>query len=210
MQLIAHRGLVTKDIKENTLKAFFNALDNGYNGIELDVRKTKDNKLIVHHDYLINRTSSGSGILNNYTYKELKKFNFGSKKYPEKLPLLKTVIKKIYNTTIFIEIKEKIDIIDLINILKSYNTNNYYICSFNKKYLSGLENTKYNVGLINNIFNSYVDLSNYNFVMILENIFNKELYNKFNNINIEVVLYGVLNNISLKNKEVFGKIKYII
>ena len=44
MQLIAHRGLTNKDIKENTLDAFKNALKKGYNGIELDIRYTKEKR----------------------------------------------------------------------------------------------------------------------------------------------------------------------
>lgn len=210
MQLIAHRGLTDKDIRENTLKSFSNALNNGYDGIELDIRKTKDNKIVVHHDYLINRTSNGKGILNKYTYKELKKYNFGSNKYPEKLPLLENIIKSLNNTIIFIELKEEIAQKELINILNKNRSNTYYICSFNKKYLEEFINIKYNVGLINNIFNSKIDYTKYNFIMILENIFNEKIYNEFKKIDIEVVLYGVLNNISLNNKKIIQKIKYII
>ena len=47
MHLIAHRGLTNNNICENTLKAFKNALNNNYDGIELDLRKTKDNIIVV-------------------------------------------------------------------------------------------------------------------------------------------------------------------
>ena len=39
MHLIAHRGLTNEYIGENTLKAFKNAINNEYEGIELDIRK---------------------------------------------------------------------------------------------------------------------------------------------------------------------------
>ena len=69
MHLIAHRGLTSKDIKENTLEAFKNDINNGYLGIELDIRKNKDNKIVVIHDKYINRTSNGSGNINKLLYK---------------------------------------------------------------------------------------------------------------------------------------------
>ena len=117
MQLIAHRGLTTEYIKENTLEAFLNALNNGYDGVELDVRLTKDNKIVVLHDKLINRTSNSKGNINDFYYKDLLKFNFGSKKIKSKIPLLSNIIKQINNKIIIIELKEKIDRSDLENIL---------------------------------------------------------------------------------------------
>ena len=117
MQLIAHRGLTNKFYKENTIEAFENAINNKYIGIELDIRMTKDKKIVILHDKVINRTSNGKGNINNLEYKELKKYNFGSKEIPSKIPLLKDVIKKFNNTIIFIELKEKIDKYSLLNIL---------------------------------------------------------------------------------------------
>ena len=67
--VIAHRGLTNKNIKENTLESFLNAVRKKYDGIELDIRKTKDNKIVVIHDILLNRTSNGKGLIKNYTYK---------------------------------------------------------------------------------------------------------------------------------------------
>lgn len=209
MQLIAHRGLTNKDIKENTLEAFKNALNHGYDGIELDIRYTKDKKIVILHDSFINRTSNGKGKLNEYTYKELKKYNFGTNKIQSKIPLLKDIITKISNTIIFIELKENIDKEELYKILNLNKTNRYYICSFNKEYLNNYDK-KYNVGIINNVFNTKIDLNNYNFIMILEDILTEEIYNKYKNNNIEVVIYGTLKTISVKNKEIISKIKYII
>ena len=82
--------------------------------------------------------------------------------------------------------------------------------SFNKKYIDNLIGLKYNLGLINYVFNSIIDYKNYNFILILEDLFNKDIYKYFNNLNIEVVIYNIRNNISLKNKEIFNNIKYIV
>ena len=210
MDLIAHRGLTNENIKENTLKAFKNAINNNYNGIELEIRKTKDNVIVVIHDKYINRTSDGIGNINNLTYKNVLKYNFGTKKNKSKIPTLKEVIKCINNTNIFIELKEKINKEELENILKLNNSNKYYLMSFNKEYIDDLVGIKYNLGLINYVFNSFIDYSNYNFVLVLEDLFNKDIYDYFKKLNIEVVIYNIRNNISLKNKEIFNDIKYII
>ena len=49
MLVIAHRGAST-DFAENTLDAFFGAVDQGADGVELDVRRTADDRLAIHHD----------------------------------------------------------------------------------------------------------------------------------------------------------------
>ena len=210
MHLIAHRGLTSKDIKENTLEAFRNAINNGYLGIELDIRKTKDNKIVVIHDKYINRTSNGSGNINKLLYKELLKYNFGSKKKYSKIPLLKDIVKNINNTNIFIELKEKINRDELDSILKKNNTNKYYIMSFNKEYIDNLLGIEYNLGLINYVFNSIIDYNKYNFILVLEVLFNKDIYNYFKEKNIEVILYNLRGNINIKNKDIINEIKYII
>ncbi len=210
LDLIAHRGLVDHNICENTIKAFKNAISKGYNGIELDIRKTKDNIIVVLHDKYINRTSNGKGNINKLTYKEVSKYNFGTKTNKSKIPTLKEVINTINNTTIFIELKENIEKEELTNILNINSTNKYYIMSFNKKYIDDLIGIKYNLGLINYVFNTLIDYNKYNFILVLEDLFNKDIYDYFNNINLEVVIYNIGNNISLKNKELFNNIKYIL
>ena len=210
MILIAHRGLKDNFIKENTIEAFKNAVDNNYDGIELDIRMTKDNKIAVLHDKLINRTSNGTGNINNLTYKYLKKYNFGTKKIPSKLPLLEEIISKFSNLIIFIELKEKINREILLEILNKNKTNTYYLMSFNKKYIEEFKNSGYKIGIINNVFNANNDVDSYDFSVVLEDLFNLELYNLFLKKNKEIILYGVLKNISLKNKAILAKIKYIV
>lgn len=210
LDLIAHRGLVDHNICENTIKAFKNAISKGYNGIELDIRKTKDNIIVVLHDKYINRTSNGKGNINKLTYKEVSKYNFGTKTNKSKIPTLKEVIKTINNTTIFIELKENIEKEELTNILNINSTNKYYIMSFNKKYIDNLIGIKYNLGLINYVFNTLIDYNKYNFILVLEDLFNEDIYKYLKQQNLEVVLYNLKNNISIKNKKLLNDIKYIV
>jgi glycerophosphoryl diester phosphodiesterase len=63
--IIAHRGDVT-NAPENTIPAFKKAQELGADGIELDVRLTKDEKLVVFHDRRLERTSNGTGPVNHF------------------------------------------------------------------------------------------------------------------------------------------------
>ena len=49
VQVLAHRG-ASRAERENTLRAFERACALGADGVELDVRRTSDDVLVVHHD----------------------------------------------------------------------------------------------------------------------------------------------------------------
>lgn len=50
--VIAHRG-ASRAERENTIAAFVRAVEMGADGIELDVRRTADDVLVVHHDAML-------------------------------------------------------------------------------------------------------------------------------------------------------------
>ena len=68
--IIAHRGHQSA-APENTLSAFQGALAAGADGIELDVRLTRDGQLVVFHDRHLDRTSNGHGLVNHHTLSEI-------------------------------------------------------------------------------------------------------------------------------------------
>lgn len=70
----AHRGFSGK-YPENTMLAFRKAVDEGVDGIELDVQLTKDGEVVIIHDETIDRTTDGKGLVVSYTYDELRKFD---------------------------------------------------------------------------------------------------------------------------------------
>ncbi|MFX1420165.1 MAG: glycerophosphodiester phosphodiesterase [Promethearchaeota archaeon] len=113
---IGHRGTRT-NVDENTIEAFKKAIEFGANYIELDVRKTKDNKLIILHDSSLDRTTTGSGLIKNLVWAEIR--NFKTKIKCNNIPLLSEVLEKFKGKTKFmIELKEqnlKDDVFDLIN-----------------------------------------------------------------------------------------------
>lgn len=110
MKIIAHRG-ASSYAPENTLAAFRKALEFGVDGIELDVRLSKDGIPVICHDATINRTSNGKGYIHNLTVNELKKFRFyGTFKkeyHNEKIPTLEEVLQLVGNTPITLNIEIK-------------------------------------------------------------------------------------------------------
>ena len=95
-EITAHRG-ASLLYPENTMSAFKGAQKENAQWIEIDVRKTKDGQLVVFHDENLARITGVDKELNNLTYQELKKLDYGSffdKKFAhEQIPLLADVIK---------------------------------------------------------------------------------------------------------------------
>lgn len=78
MYLISHRGLDNHTYSENSLKAIENVLSKDYiDGVEFDVRITKDKKIVLIHDPIIDLISNGSGIIKYMTLKDLQKYKYG-------------------------------------------------------------------------------------------------------------------------------------
>ena len=72
--IIAHRGL-TSAAPENTVAAFRAAVDAGADGVELDVRLSRDGEVVVLHDPSLERTTNGAGPASRRTLAELKRLD---------------------------------------------------------------------------------------------------------------------------------------
>jgi glycerophosphoryl diester phosphodiesterase len=65
-KVFAHRG-DTADAPDNTIEAFLAAVEHGADGVELDVRRTRDGALVVHHDAAV----AGLGPIAALAFREL-------------------------------------------------------------------------------------------------------------------------------------------
>src|SRR5665213_4330602 len=88
--VLAHRGR-SGNWRENTLEAFAGALQLGADGVELDVRRTADGRLVVHHDAEI----EGVGAIHALAGREL----------PDWVPGLDEALETCAGATVNIEIK---------------------------------------------------------------------------------------------------------
>jgi glycerophosphoryl diester phosphodiesterase len=94
----AHRG-ASYEAPENTLAAFLLAVELGADGIEFDVQLSKDRKVVVIHDFALEATTDGQGLVRDKTLDELKQLDAGSHFDPafasQRIPTLHEVIDAV-------------------------------------------------------------------------------------------------------------------
>lgn len=76
-QVVAHRG-ASSSVAEHTLDAYVAAIDSGADGLECDVRLTRDGHLVCVHDRTVNRTSDGTGRVSELDLAGLDALDFSS------------------------------------------------------------------------------------------------------------------------------------
>ena len=116
VEVIGHRG-ASSEAPENTLAANRLAFQQNADGIEVDVRLTKDHKLVCMHDKNTLRTAGQELVIKESTLKELKSLDVGlwkGKQWKgETIPTLEEVLEEIpEDKKIFIEIKTGTESID--------------------------------------------------------------------------------------------------
>ncbi|MFB9052544.1 glycerophosphodiester phosphodiesterase family protein [Formosa undariae] len=127
-QISVHRG--GKNLlhyPENCLETLQYVSDSIFAIYEIDVAQTKDGKLVLMHDNAIDRTSTGTGLVKDLSYKELTAFNLVDDYGNEtvfKIPLFKDVLKwaKANNVILTIDIKRSVSqnvVIDAIRDVKA-------------------------------------------------------------------------------------------
>ncbi len=80
--ICAHRGAMETQ-PENTIAAFREAVRLGAQMIEFDVRLTKDKHLVILHDPTVDRTTNGTGTINDLTFAQVRQLDAGGWKSPE-------------------------------------------------------------------------------------------------------------------------------
>jgi glycerophosphoryl diester phosphodiesterase len=110
--IIAHRGISSK-VPENTLASFERAARiSGIDMIELDVRLSKEEEVIVLHDRTLQRTTTGNGPARNYSLEEIRRFDAGSWFHPkfshQYIPTLREVFQQVGNR-LWIDVEIKSD-----------------------------------------------------------------------------------------------------
>ncbi|PKO06816.1 MAG: hypothetical protein CVU41_04125 [Chloroflexi bacterium HGW-Chloroflexi-3] len=105
--IIAHRG-ASAYAPENTMAAFQKAVDLSADGIEFDVKCSKDGEMVIIHDQTLERTTNGHGKVIETNLKNLRDLDAGSFYSPEftgeKIPLLSEVLEE-FSKKLFINIE---------------------------------------------------------------------------------------------------------
>jgi glycerophosphoryl diester phosphodiesterase len=133
--VIAHRGDHVI-YPENTLKAYAQAINNGADYVEIDLRTTKDGQLISMHDATLNRMTNGTGAVKDITLDAIGKLHVKTKDSTAQavfaVPTFKQILElcknKIY---IYIDFKEA-DPAVVYLMLKQYGMENQVLVYINK------------------------------------------------------------------------------
>lgn len=119
---------------ENTLKSFEEAIRRGADWLELDVHQV-DGELLVIHDYRLDRTTNGKGILYHQSIESIRRLDAGQ---GEKIPFLAEVFDLVNRRKgINIELKSAATAAAVMNLIDHYITHQHWsleqfmISSFN-------------------------------------------------------------------------------
>ncbi len=117
MKTFGHRGAAGL-MAENTIESIAEALIHPIDGIEIDVHCCKSGELVVIHDETLDRTTNGTGNVDDYTLQELKKL---STEEGFKIPTLEEVLHLIdARCTLNIELKGKGTAIPAVKLVEEY------------------------------------------------------------------------------------------
>ena len=115
MLIIGHRGAAGR-APENTMSSFEAAFKAGADMIELDVRLTADNRLVVIHDSRLLRTHHLRDLVANVTYERLRKLTVD-----RPVPLLEEILDIYFGRILLnIELKSRGSGEQLVRLLKKH------------------------------------------------------------------------------------------
>ena len=109
-EVFAHRG-ASGYAPENTLEAFLLAIEQGADGIELDVQLSKDGVPVVIHDETVDRVTGQSGFVKDFTLQELKEMVVLRERFAKyrdaRIPTLREVLDAVRPSGIAVNIELK-------------------------------------------------------------------------------------------------------
>ncbi|TWP52765.1 glycerophosphodiester phosphodiesterase [Lentzea tibetensis] len=107
--IVAHRG-ASAHRAEHTLAAYELAVEQGADGLECDIRLSKDGHIVCVHDRTLTRTSNGRGTVSALTLDQLKTYDYGHQGEPAELLVLDTLLDLVKGTKVelFVETKHPV------------------------------------------------------------------------------------------------------
>ncbi len=106
--VLGHRG-ASRDAPENTLSAFRLAMEQGADGVELDVRRCRSGEVVVLHDADALRVAGSPLAVRRATLGELRALDVGARRGErfrgERIPLLAEVLEALPRAVLDVELK---------------------------------------------------------------------------------------------------------
>lgn len=203
-EVTAHRG-DSLNYPENTIAAFKGAVDKGADWIELDVQQTKDEVLVIAHDFKLGRTTGVNKYIYDVTYDEIKTLDAGSFFDPkfkgEKMPTLEEAIlfAQKNNVKLNIELKptgkEKDFEKGVVAVINKYNfESNCLITSQNYETLQKIKKLNKNIKTGYIMFLAYGDILEFKDVdgfSLEASLINNNLVKKIHNAGKEIYAWTI-------------------
>lgn len=210
-KITAHRG-DSHSAPENTLSAFKKAMDNMADYIELDVRQTKDGKIVVMHDNSTFRTTGVARKVGEMTLDEIKQLDAGSffdESYAgEEIPTLDEVLELV-NGKIMVNIEIKTADTDqniaqeVVKVIDSYDAQDkVVITSFDYHALQQVKqwNPDIQVGYILSVaYGDFYNMDGVDFFSMNASFLSIRLVDAIHNSGKQVYAWTVNNEASIKN-----------
>lgn len=120
MKIVAHRG-ASHEAPENTVAAVHLAWQERADAVEVDVRLTLDNHVVVIHDESTQRTTGKHLLVCDQVWDVLRALDAGSWKSPRwhhvSMPLLRDILKIVPSSrSLFVEVKSGRDIVPALEV----------------------------------------------------------------------------------------------
>ena len=169
VQIACHRGKFSSSVMENTALAFQAAVGQGADMVEMDLARTKDGRIVGHHDDTMIRLFHNPGRIGDYTLEELKNME-------NSLIKAQKEIREIKYKTASLEVKALQAEIDSLNT------------SFTIDRLGELQAFAERLNKLKLAERNILDLTRYNALMASYNAYLETLKPAINSVN------GVLNS----------------
>lgn len=201
--ITAHRGS-SLYYPENTLTSIAKSIEENADYVEVDVRLTKDNKVVLFHDNTLKRVNGRNQSIEDMTLEEVKKVDNGSyknKKYDyENIPTLEEVFENFkgkikFNIELKMNNKKGYELSkEVSKLIKEYSmSQDVVVSSFNKltieKFKKDNKDIKTGYIISNPIDN--IEKLECDFISIKYNLLSKELVEKIHENNKEIHIWTI-------------------
>nr|WP_299047374.1 glycerophosphodiester phosphodiesterase family protein [uncultured Tateyamaria sp.] len=104
-RIAAHRGGALEQI-ENTLPTFRHAVAIGADEVELDIHRSADGVVVVHHDATLDRMTSGQGAIGDHDHASLQTLRVGASE-TARIPTLEAVLPVLAASSVTLRLEVK-------------------------------------------------------------------------------------------------------
>lgn len=138
MRIIGHRGSAGTKL-ENTKASLLAAIKAGADSVEIDVRKTRDNQLVVSHDASFDRVSSNQIPIAELSLREIRAIELSNQEHPLSLA---DALRLTPAVTTIVELKDAGSTRALLGLLDEFPNSDIRIASFKPSELAEVKAKK--------------------------------------------------------------------